>query len=215
MTALTSDGKITTNTRWGTSKNADAREARDRILDAASRCFDRAGVPKTTMRDVAAEAKVTRTTLYRYFENREAVVVGVMLRETHHFRERILEALKDIDDVGEFIVEGILFCLREAPKRQLHILLFGGEASNLMGRLFLSSEQLFEIGIELLRPLFEPAREKGLLRDGIELSSLHEWVARIILSYMTTPSSRIENEAEMRELLRRLLLPAVMKEPTA
>jgi AcrR family transcriptional regulator len=166
MTALTSDGKITTNTRWGTSKNADAREARDRILDAASRCFDRAGVPKTTMRDVGAEAKVTRTTLYRYFENREAVVVGVMLRETHHFRERILEALKDIDDVGEFIVEGILFCLREAPKRQLHILLFGGEASNLMGRLFLSSEQLFEIGIELLRPLFEPAREKGLLRDG-------------------------------------------------
>lgn len=200
-------------TRWGTSRNVDAQEARERILDAASRCFDRIGVPKTTVVDVAREAKVTRTTLYRYFESREAIVVGVMLRETHYFRERLLEALSGIDDVGEFIVEGILFCLREAPKRPLHIYLSGGEASNLMGRLFLSSEQLFEIGIELLQPLFEPAREKGLLRDGIELSTLLEWASRITLSYLTTPSSRVADEAEMRQLLRRLLLPAVMADP--
>jgi AcrR family transcriptional regulator len=202
-----------TSTRWGTSRNVDAQEARERILDAASRCFDRIGVPKTTVVDVAREAKITRTTLYRYFENREAIVVGVMLRETHYFRERLLEALSGIDDVGEFIVEGILFCLREAPKRPLHIYLSGGEASNLMGRLFLSSEQLFEIGIELLQPLFEPAREKGLLRDGIEISTLLEWASRITLSYLTTPSSRIADEEEMREILRRLLLPAVMANP--
>jgi AcrR family transcriptional regulator len=203
-----------TSTRWGTSKNADAQEARERILDAASRCFDRIGVPKTTVVDVAREAKITRTTLYRYFESREAIVVGVMLRETQYFRERLLEALSGVDDVGEFIVEGILFCLREAPKRPLHIYLSGGEASNLMGRLFLSSEQLFEIGIELLQPLFEPAREKGLLRDGIELSTLLEWASRITLSYLTTPSSRIADEEEMRKLLRRLLLPSVMANPS-
>ena len=69
-----------TDTRWGTSKNADSLEARNRILDAASRCFDRVGVHKTTLADVAREAKVTRTTLYRHFENRDAIVVGVMLR---------------------------------------------------------------------------------------------------------------------------------------
>jgi AcrR family transcriptional regulator len=202
-----------TDTRWGTSKNADANEARERILDAASRCFDRIGVPKTTMADVASEAKVTRTTLYRYFGSRDAVIVGVMLRETHYFRERLLEALGGIDDVGEFLVEGILFCLREAPNRPLYIYPFGGEASNLVGNLFLSSEQLFEIGIELLRPLFEPAREQGLLREGVELSTVIEWTSRITLSYPTTPSPRVENEAEMRRLLRRLLLPAVMADP--
>ena len=202
-----------TDTRWGTRKNADSLEARNRILDAASRCFDRVGVHKTTLADVAREAKVTRTTLYRHFENRDAIVVGVMLRETRYFRDRILEATGGIEDVGEFIVEGILFCLREAPQRRLHIYLFGGEASSLMGRLFLTSEQLFEIGVELLRPLFEPAREKGLLREGIDLPTLLEWTSRITLSYMTTASSRIDNEEEMRGVLRRLLLPAVMTNP--
>ena len=202
-----------TDTRWGTRKNADSLEARNRILDAASRCFDRVGVHKTTLADVAREAKVTRTTLYRHFENRDAIVVGVMLRETRYFRDRILEATRGIEDVGEFIVEGILFCLREAPQRRLHIYLFGGEASSLMGRLFLTSEQLFEIGVELLRPLFEPAREKGLLREGIDLPTLLEWTSRITLSYMTTASSRIDNEEEMRGVLRRLLLPAVMTNP--
>jgi AcrR family transcriptional regulator len=203
-----------TNTRWGTSKNADSLEARNRILNAASRCFDRLGVPKTTMADVASQAQVTRTTLYRYFKNREAVVAGVMLRETQYFRERILEATRGIDDVGEFIVEGILFCLREAPNRPLHIYLFGGEASSLMGRLFLTSEQLFEIGIELLQPLFEPAQDKGLLREGIELPTLLEWTSRITISYLTAPSSRIRDEEEMRQILRRLLLPALMANPS-
>jgi AcrR family transcriptional regulator len=203
-----------TNTRLGTSNNADSLEARNRILDAASRCFDRLGVPKTTMADVASEAQVTRTTLYRYFKNREAVVVGVMLRETHYFRGRILEATRGIDDVGEFIVEGILFCLREAPNRPLHIYLFGGEASSLMGRLFLTSEQLFEIGIELLQPLFGPAQDKGLLREGIELPTLLEWTSRITISYLTAPSSRIRDEEEMRQVLRRLLLPALMANPS-
>jgi AcrR family transcriptional regulator len=203
-----------TNTRWGTSKNADSLEARNRILNAASRCFDRLGVPKTTMADVASQARVTRTTLYRYFKNREAVVAGVMLRETQYFRERILEATRGIDDVGEFIVEGILFCLREAPNRPLHIYLFGGEASSLMGRLFLTSEQLFEIGIELLQPLFEPAQAKGLLREGIELPTLLEWTSRITISYLTAPSSRIRDEEEMRQILRRLLLPALMANPS-
>jgi len=210
---MTPGTRAMTSTRWGTSRNADANEARERILDAATRCFDRVGVSKTTMADVATEAKVTRTTVYRYFESRDAIVVGVMLRETHYFREHLLEATSGIDDVGEFIVEGILFCLREAPNRPLYIYPFGGEASNLVGKLFLSSEQLFEIGIELLRPLFEPAREKGLLRDGIELSTLLEWASRITLSYLTAPSSRVESEEEMRQLLRRLLLPAVMADP--
>ena len=202
-----------TSTRWGTSKNADAQEARERILDAASRCFDRVGVPKTTMAQVAVEAKITRTTLYRYFESREALVVGVMLRDTRHLKTQLLDATAGIEDVGEFIVEGILFCLREAPNRPLHIYLFGGEASSLMGGLFLSNDQLFEIGSELLRPLFERAQEEGLLGEGIELATLLEWVSRITISFMTTPSSRVAGEEEMRDLLRRLLLPAVMKEP--
>ena len=71
-----------TDTRWETRKNADSLEARNRILDAASRCFDQVGVHKTTLADVAREAKVTRTTLYRHFENRDAIVVGFTPRSS-------------------------------------------------------------------------------------------------------------------------------------
>jgi len=53
---------------------------------------------------------------------------------------------------------------------------------------------------DVLRPLFEPAREKGLLRDGIDLPTLLDWTSRITISYMTTPSLRIEDEEEMREV---------------
>jgi len=41
-------------------------------MDAAEACFDKYGIAKTTMDDIAKEAGVSRPTLYRWFPTREA-----------------------------------------------------------------------------------------------------------------------------------------------
>lgn len=47
-----------------------AEEQRARILDAAQKLFFAKGIAATRMVDVAAEAGITKVTLYRYFSNR-------------------------------------------------------------------------------------------------------------------------------------------------
>ncbi|MGQ7791074.1 TetR/AcrR family transcriptional regulator [Faunimonas sp. B44] len=56
-------------------------ERRDRVLEAADRCFSRAGFHRTTMQDVAAEAGMTAGNLYRYFPSKEALVLGLCERD--------------------------------------------------------------------------------------------------------------------------------------
>ena len=48
------------------------------IMLAARTLFERRGVGKTTVKDIAAEANVTRELVYYYFENKQAVVDAVL-----------------------------------------------------------------------------------------------------------------------------------------
>ena len=48
------------------------------IMLAARSLFERQGVAKTTVKDVAAEAGVTRELVYYYFENKQAVIDAVL-----------------------------------------------------------------------------------------------------------------------------------------
>lgn len=56
-------------------------DRRSRILDAAERCFVRAGFHRTTMQDVAAEAGMSPGNLYRYFPSKDAIVIGLTERD--------------------------------------------------------------------------------------------------------------------------------------
>lgn len=50
------------------------------ILDAALGAFSNYGVAKTTMADIAEAAGVSRPALYQYFEDKEDILVAVLVR---------------------------------------------------------------------------------------------------------------------------------------
>jgi TetR/AcrR family transcriptional repressor of uid operon len=56
-------------------------DRRTHILDAAERRFSRAGFHRTTMQDVAAEARMSPGNLYRYFPSKDALVAGLCERD--------------------------------------------------------------------------------------------------------------------------------------
>lgn len=61
--------------------SAASSDRQQRILDAAERCFVRAGFHKATMQDVAAEAHMSAGNLYRYFPSKDALVAGLAERD--------------------------------------------------------------------------------------------------------------------------------------
>lgn len=67
-------------------------ERQDRILDAAKTCFVRSGFDRTTMMEIAREAKMSSPNIYRYFPSKEALVLGLAARDGKHYAS-IIEPL--------------------------------------------------------------------------------------------------------------------------
>src|SRR6202046_1761459 len=84
--------------------------AADRILDAAEQLFTRHDPGSVGMNEIAKAAGCSRATLYRYFENREALRTAYVARETHRLSESI--DVDGIEDPRERLVTGILTTLR-------------------------------------------------------------------------------------------------------
>lgn len=55
-------------------------EQRANILDAAETLFLQNGLANTNMVDIAAQAGITKVTLYRYFANRDAIALEIQAR---------------------------------------------------------------------------------------------------------------------------------------
>ena len=79
---------------------------RDHILDAADACFVRNGFHRATMQDIAREARMSAGNIYRYFDSKEAVVLGLAER-TRTQGARLLERLANTSDRRE-LISGII-----------------------------------------------------------------------------------------------------------
>lgn len=85
--------------------------AADRILDAAAELFARHGPGSVGMGTVAGAAGCSRATLYRYFENRDALHTAYVHREANAAFDRIAAALAGVTDRPQRLLGGITHAL--------------------------------------------------------------------------------------------------------
>ena len=95
-----------------------ALDRREQILRAAMVCFAKRGFHQTSMHDISAEAGISVGLIYRYFENKEAVIATMADRhkkEIHDLLERARTAPSLLESLE------ILFtahCCENSPKVQ-------------------------------------------------------------------------------------------------
>jgi AcrR family transcriptional regulator len=86
--------------------------AADRILDAAGELFARQEAATVGMHEIASAAGCSRATLYRYFENREALYTSYVHRESYRLYREMTEQINSVVDPSERLIEGMLSSLR-------------------------------------------------------------------------------------------------------
>jgi len=188
------------------------RPVRERLLDAAEECLAQFGPQKTSMEDVARAAGMSRATVYRYFENRDALLLGVASRQAAALAKEAMSYLAQFDNIADWLVEGLVFTLREIPKRPVFSSLVTSLDSRSASTLFLGSSGMIQIGVSVLHPMFVAAKEQGLLRDDLDIDLVIEWLLRVLWTYLNAPSQVASDEDGMRRLFRMMLLPSVLKD---
>lgn len=195
--------------RWGNRRRADSDFAREQILDAALRCFETLTYQKTRMEHIASEAKVSRQTIYRYFPNRDDVVMGVIMRELYSFVELFQHQVNQSASFAEFVVE-TLAVADEAVQGSPVLALLLRETTVWFSRQHANLNDIFTLFDAYFRARFDVAKAAGELRDGIEFDTFTDWVSHVGASFMMVP--RLSNSCDFRYMLWHFLMPAIVQE---
>src|SRR5215471_3900838 len=84
-----------------------AEPTRKRILEGAYKLFRRRGYSRVTMDDIAAEARLTKRTLYHHFTSKDQLLAAVLTAQ-HHLALQAFRTFGDrLSGSAEAIVEGM------------------------------------------------------------------------------------------------------------
>ncbi|MGD0391875.1 MAG: TetR/AcrR family transcriptional regulator [Acidimicrobiales bacterium] len=181
----------------------------DEILDAASECYLRLGVSKTTAEDIARSAGISRATLYRRCGSHEAIFLAVLTREAEAMAADAEVRLDraGVDEPARRILEGMMYSIGEIRNRPVHAAAFGGDAAAWAAGRAIRTEALGRIGEASVRPLVASALADGLLSER-DLVDLVDWIVRILISYAAVPGDGGRDPDEIRVQLASWFLPA-------
>jgi AcrR family transcriptional regulator len=177
----------------------------DPVLDAATACFTRHGVRRTSVQDIARELGVDRTTVYRQAGNVDRIVQLLMARDLHRLLEALPESLLDLQ--GPAVVVDVVATVVAYGRNHPVLAKVVADEPELIGP-FLVAEApvlLDQIG-GLIAPVLGAAMDAGELarRDPLAVAHL---LVRLCLSLLLAPPP-----GDPAEVLAELLVPALTPE---
>jgi AcrR family transcriptional regulator len=168
----------------------------DRILDAAEQLYTERDQASIGMNEIARAAGCSRATLYRYFENREALRIAYVHRETHRLSRAIAEQIDGIYDPRERLVASIAATLRMVRESPALSSWFAITRPPIAGELAGHSEVITALAAAFLNSLGA--------EDPAVVERRARWVVRVITSLLMYPG---RDEADERAMIEEFVVP--------
>ena len=182
---------------------------RDKIVDAAIRCFERFGPQRTSMNDIADEAGISRRTLYRQFDDRPALVAEILERRLSELHASVLAHLATYDDIEEALVEGSLFSVEAGESDDLVSEIVRHEHAGTPERFLLRvNETIAASVLESWSTVLERGRSEGRVRTDLS----DQRVVELVMTVQTVALLRDDLGRDgRRQLFRDLLVGALLR----
>jgi AcrR family transcriptional regulator len=177
--------------------------AADRILDAAGELFAQQEAATVGMHEIASAAGCSRATLYRYFENREALYTAYVHREAYRLYREMTEQINSVVDPRERLIEGMMASMRNVRESPALASWFATTQRPIGAEMAEQSE--------VIRALTE-AFVISLAPDDPEVVALRaRWLVRVMTSLFLFPG---HDEADERAMLEEFVVPMVVPNQT-
>jgi AcrR family transcriptional regulator len=193
-------------------RNSRSTDVAAAIREAAKACYQRVGIEKTGMEDIAREAGIARSTLYRYYPRHDELLLAVVTDYMRVMNQQLEKKLARYKTPADKIVEGLILAIRAIPEHPLLSRVFAQDEGGMLRRSLWNSQAMVELGVSLMGTVLQEAREQGQLQQTVASEVLVEWVYRILLSFISLPSNWAKTDKALRTTLRALLIPVVLKE---
>jgi AcrR family transcriptional regulator len=178
--------------------------AADRILDAAGELFAQQEAATVGMHEIASAAGCSRATLYRYFENREALYTAYVHREAYRLYREMTEQINSVTDPRERLIEGMIASIRNVRE------------SPALASWFATTQR--PIGAEMAEQseVIRALTEAFVISLGPDepdvVAQRARWLVRVMTSLFLFPG---HDEADERAMLEEFVVPMVVPKSQA
>ncbi|MCA9534567.1 MAG: TetR/AcrR family transcriptional regulator [Myxococcales bacterium] len=175
----------------------------DPYLDAAERCVTRYGWSRTSPKDIAAEAGVERTTIYRYLGAKEQIWQLLVAREVHRTIELAMESVTPARQGPEVVVDVVCMGIKRVLDNPMAQKVLADDPELVGGFLHRDFADVIERISNALAPFVAASMRAGHLaqRDPLTLS---QWVIRVAITLVLAPQP-----GPLRPFVAAMLLPVL------
>jgi AcrR family transcriptional regulator len=156
-------------------------EIQELVLQKAKKLFQRYGLKKTTMEEIAKAAGKGKSTLYYYFKSKDEIFEAVVKQETEQLHKELKELTNQANDVQTRLK---LYCITHLQKLKEKVNLYQivfSELSDQMGMMYELRKKFNHFELDFLRQILT----EGVENKEIELTSEDiEWFAVVMSAAM-------------------------------
>ena len=178
------------------------------MIAAAKACCERWGIAKVNIDDVAAEAGVSRATLYRLFPGgKDVLFEALRVRELEDFFVRLTARVDGAVDLEDLLVRAVVAATQELRDDQHLAIMMASEPGDTLSQLTVEGlPRILRVATVFLVPMVDsylPRRESARL---VELLS------RLVISYFLAPSDHVDlgEAVSARSFISTFILPAFL-----
>ena len=185
---------------WLSARRSEV--AADHILDAADALFTQQDAATVGMHEIATAAGCSRATLYRYFENRDALYTAYVHREARRLYEEVSEKVAAVKDPTQRLIEGVITALNAVRDSPALSSWFATAQRPIGGEMAEHSEV-----IRVLVEGFVGSLAGGATQADDEVGRRARWLVRVMVSLLVFPGG---DETDERTMLAEFVAPLVI-----
>lgn len=148
-------------------------DARDKILETATRLFSTQGYGSTSLSQVAKEARVSKALIFWHFENKERLFQSALQISLEPYFVNVVGQLEGLDEAGQIhrLIDLFYDFVREHMQSIRFVLSLILREEKQPDDPVARVGELFRIFRNLLNDILESGRHKGVFRSDINPSS--------------------------------------------
>ena len=191
---------------------AHDKPLKERLIDAAERCFERQGVAHTSMRDIATEAAVSPTSLYKYFPRIDDVLGAAFVREFDRFETSFRAGLNEDLAPEAQLLEIVLAIAENVPHSAWIGALVSGPKNRTEEKALRAGRAALDQRIHdmIEAPLADLARLERL-RSDLTPTMIVDWIRLLIHTFSALRHPGELTQAARREMLLAFLIPSILR----
>ena len=179
----------------------------DRILEAAGEVMQQEGIDALRLERVARVAGCSRSSLYRYFDTKEVLIVAVLERRVITMAQRMHIELEAISDPADRLIMGIVRAIELAQSDPQFTVLFSEPNSPTVIRI--AGTALPQLLLPVIGMILPLARDGGLLPTDVPTEEAARWVVMVVVGLLTFDSGRASDRDALIPYLERFLIPSL------